>query len=73
MYFTTALADNASQMPTPALTLAPQTRTSVIEAAAKALEEKYVFPDLAVSAPQRPLRSFTDHAEHRIDREKART
>jgi retinol-binding protein 3 len=44
--FTTALADNASQMPTPALTLDPLTRTSVIEAAAKALEEKYIFADL---------------------------
>jgi retinol-binding protein 3 len=35
-----------SETPSPAITLDTQTRTSVIEAAAKALEDKYIFPDV---------------------------
>jgi hypothetical protein len=35
-----------SETPSPAITLDPLTRASVIEAAAKALEDKYIFPDV---------------------------
>ena len=41
-----APAADASPTPAPALILDQQTRTAVIEAAAKALEDKYVFPDI---------------------------
>ena len=42
-----ALGSEPSPTPTPALILDEHTRTSVIDAAAQALEDKYVFPDLA--------------------------
>jgi retinol-binding protein 3 len=39
-------AEQPSPTPNPSLVLDPTTRTSVIEAAAKALEDKYIFPDV---------------------------
>ena len=41
-----ALAADTAPTPTPDYILDQQTRTSVIDAAAKALEDKYVFPDV---------------------------
>ena len=40
------LANEASPTPTPGVVIDEHIRTAVIDAAAKALEDKYVFPDV---------------------------